>query len=166
MEDKKALLNEQLADEVEVKEADASKEEVVTAGSSTEPKPEKKTNWGTAATKKFMAIALAATVLINAAVTAGLMALMDGRHGMKHDGRPGTEMFSDKGSGGKGQMGPPDMNGPGNAQNGTGQQAAPGNPPDNNGQQAAPGNNGQQAAPGSGTDNTQNQSTDKSEQDT
>ena len=54
-------------------------------------------------TKKFMIIALAITVLVNAALSAGMMALFarnsrGGMPGMPGSGRPGSEMFQEDGS--------------------------------------------------------------------
>ena len=145
MEDNKELMNEQTTIEAaEVTPVNGTAEirtERVTA------KPVNTDKWGSGAvTKKFMTIALAATILINAGVTAGVMSLTAKHTG--HDrpdiqtgSRPGTEMFSDNGSGSNGQMTPPQsgqmtppqnrqMTPPADVQNNTQDQSA--NQSDNN----------------------------------
>ena len=87
--------------------------------------PEKKAGWGSkGVTRKFLVIALAATVLVNAALSAGMMALFaknskskmpDMRDGGFHgNGFPGSEMFNDGDQDGSGMMTPP-----GDGQNGS-----------------------------------------------
>ena len=64
-------------------------------------------------TKKFLIIALAVTVLVNAALSAGMLALfakksMGGRPDMPGMGRPGSEMFQNGNQNG-GSFTPPEF---------------------------------------------------------
>ena len=132
MEDNKELMNEQSANEAAAEKTPAGDTPEVKAESAASKRSDIR-KWGSGAvTKKFMALALAATVLINAGVTAGVMALTGKHKGhdrpdMKTGGRPGTEMHFKNGPGSDRQMAPP--------QNGQ----------DNNGQ-TAPSQNGQNSS--------------------
>lgn len=122
MEDKKEMMNEQIIDDTaELKEdskagENAEKSESPVKAESAEKaektaKPGKSESagkwWSGAVTKKFMAAGLAATILINAGVTAGVMALMNNnKSAMKRNRMNDTEMFSKRGPGGNNQMGP------------------------------------------------------------
>lgn len=83
---------------------------------SAEPKAVKADKWGEKiVTRRFMVIALAAAILINAALTAGITGAMlkkqaASRPDMQGGGRPGSEMFFDNDQNGKGQMVPPGDN--------------------------------------------------------
>ena len=106
MEDNKELMNEQAV-------IDAAEKSPANDVSEIQAKPDNAGKWGgCAVTKKFMTFALAAAILINAGVTAGVMALTakhndNDRPDMVNRGRPGSEMFSENAPGGNGQMAPP-----------------------------------------------------------
>lgn len=115
-------ISEEAADQVstvEFEELPEKKENI-----SAEPKAEKADKWGEKnVTRKFMVIALAAAILINAALTAGITGALlrkqaKDRPNMHGGGRPGNEMFFDDNQNGKGQMAPPG----GNQNNGQGQE--------------------------------------------
>lgn len=110
MEEKTEILNETISEEMA---ADNLNSDVPETGIETEPAAAKKEGarlWGSGVvTKKFLTIALAVTILINAGVTAGVVMLSsknssDSRGNMR---RGNSEMFSDDKPGGNGHMSPP-----------------------------------------------------------
>lgn len=163
MEYNKELMNEQAV--IETAEQDPVNDVPEIKTESAAARPDNSGKWGSSAvTKKFMTAALAATILINAGVTAGVMSLTAKNNGpdrpdMQTGSRPGTEMFSDNGPGSDVQVTPPQ----------NGQMAPPQNGQNNNGQMAPPqdgeNSNGQAAPPADNTNNSQNQSADGTEKD-
>ena len=160
MDDKNELMNEQVVVEMADKDPVNSVPEIRTE--SVVVKPDNAGKRGSSAvTKKFMVLALAGAILINAGVTAGVMSLTAKHNGhdgpdIQNGGRPGSEMFSDKGPGGNGHMAPPQ-----NGQSNNGQMAPPQNGQNNNGQN----NNGQNTPPADAQNNTQDQSGNGIEKD-
>ena len=144
----------------------------------TESKIKMTGSWGNkAVTRKFLIASLVLTLLLNAALTAGMSALF-GRHGLKNrsgfsdnnqNSRPNFEQFDDgwgngggRGYNGGGRMMPPgspyDNNWNGNQNNNQ-------NNSQNNNQNAAPDNN-QNAAPNTNQDNTRNNTQNNTQNDT
>ena len=163
MEDNKDLMNEQTV--VEAAEVTPVNDVPEIKAESAMAKPGNNGKWGSSAvTKKFMTAALAATILINAGVTAGVMSLTAKNNGhdrpdMQKGSRPGTEMFSENGPGSKGQMTQPQ----------NGQMAPPQNGQNNNSQMTPPqdgqNNNGPATPPADNSNNAQDQLSDGAEQD-
>lgn len=153
MEDNKETMNEQAVNDTAAKTQVIDMPEI--KPESAAAKPDNTGKWGgSEVTRKFLILALAATILVNAGVTAGVMALTakHDSHGIPdmHGGsRPGSEVFSHNMSGGNGQMTPP--------QNGKNNKMAP---PQN-------GHNGseQNTPPGDAQNNTQDQSANENEKD-
>lgn len=139
------------------------KDEVPVYYQASEAKTKKTDNWGgKGVTRKFLIVSLVLTMLLNAALMAGISALF-GRHGFKdksrfsdnENGRPNIEQFNDawgndggRSKNGGGRMMQPGM--PGDNSQGSNNNAAPGN-----NQNAAPDSN-QNAAPETNQNNNQN----------
>ena len=109
MKENKETTSEQTVNDAAEKFPDNEMPEVKTESAAA--KPENAGKWGdSSVTKKFLALALAAAVLINAGVTAGVMALTARHNGHggpdMHGSRPGSEMFSKDKPGNNGQMRP------------------------------------------------------------
>ena len=127
MKENKETINEQAVNETAEKTPAGDMPEIRTESEAA--KPDNAGKWGgTAVTKKFLTIVMAAAILINAGITAGVMALTARHNGHDgpdmHGGRPGSEMFRDNMSGDKGQMTPPQngqMAPPQDGQNSSGQ---------------------------------------------
>ena len=154
MEDSKETMNEQAVNDAAEKAPVIDMPEIKAESTAAKPDNTGKRG-GSTVTKKFLVLALAATVLINAGVTAGVMALTarhdsHGRPDMHGGSHPGSEMFSHNMPGGNGQMTPP--------QNGQ-----------NNGHMSPPQNgqndDGQKTLPGDSQNNTQDQSANGTEKD-
>ncbi len=112
MEDNTVIFDEQIANEIEANDLSsvpAEKCEEYTA----DRQDNTTARGNTAITKKFLAAALAVTILINAGFTAGLMLLFDKNDSAAASENPVTssETFPGGGPGGNGQMAPPQNNG-------------------------------------------------------
>ena len=116
------MKDEMIKDEIEVVEYESEKDKaeekpeaasVMAENTAPAKKTRKKSDWGKSVSRKFLVIALAGTVLLNAALTAGLMAAFSRNQAKSSNSaskidRHGSEQFYGGNPGGNGRMMPPD----------------------------------------------------------
>ena len=116
------MKDEMIKDEIEVVEYDNEKEKtedkpvvtpVIEETATAPKKTRKKSDWGKSVSRKFLVIALAGTVLLNAALTAGMMAAFSRSQANSNNAssglnQPGSEQFYGRGRGKGGRMMSPD----------------------------------------------------------